>query len=72
MSEYEYFALRPGVFVGTASPFHRLTLQPPAQMSALRHRILAVHRDHLALWNNGASLLSPAEVMGDLPASVRA
>jgi restriction system protein len=31
---------------------------------ALQHGILAVHRDHLGLWNNGASLLSLSEVNG--------
>jgi restriction system protein len=31
---------------------------------AVRNGILAIHRDHLGLWNNGASLLSLAEVNG--------
>ena len=36
----------------------------PSQQFALRHGIVAVHRDHLGLWRNGASLLSLAEVNG--------
>jgi restriction system protein len=36
----------------------------PSEKFALQHGILAVHRDHLGLWNNGASLLSLAEVNG--------
>jgi restriction system protein len=36
----------------------------PSEKFALEHDILAVHRDHLGLWNNGASLLSLREVNG--------
>jgi restriction system protein len=36
----------------------------PSEKFALQHGILAVHRDHLGLWNNGSSLLSLAEVNG--------
>ncbi|WP_405557086.1 restriction endonuclease [Streptomyces canus] len=36
----------------------------PSEKFALQHGILAVHRDHLGLWNNGASLLSLNEVNG--------
>lgn len=36
----------------------------PSEKFALVHDILAVHRDHLGLWNNGASLLSLSEVNG--------
>ncbi|MFF8968599.1 restriction endonuclease [Streptomyces sp. NPDC014995] len=36
----------------------------PSENFALRHGILAVHRDHLGLWNNGTSLLSLSAVNG--------
>ena len=36
----------------------------PSERFALEHDILAVHRDHLGQWNNGASLLSLSEVNG--------
>jgi restriction system protein len=36
----------------------------PSQQFALRNGIIAVHRDHLGLWRNGASLLSLTEVNG--------
>jgi restriction system protein len=36
----------------------------PSERFATRHGILAVHRDHLGVWNNGASLLSLSEVNG--------
>lgn len=36
----------------------------PSETFALEHGILAVHRDHLGMWNNGASLLSLTEVNG--------
>lgn len=36
----------------------------PAEMFAAENDILAVHRDHFGLWNNGASLLSLSAVNG--------
>lgn len=36
----------------------------PATEFALKHGILAVHRDHLGLWNSGASLRSLLDVNG--------
>ncbi|MFF3140533.1 restriction endonuclease [Streptomyces sp. NPDC057927] len=36
----------------------------PSEKFAVEHGILAVHRDHLGLWNNGASLLSLSGVNG--------
>ncbi|WP_236580114.1 restriction endonuclease [Streptomyces sp. HM190] len=36
----------------------------PSERFATRHGILAVHRDHLGLWNNGTSLLSLSAVNG--------
>ncbi|NNN31014.1 restriction endonuclease [Streptomyces sp. S3(2020)] len=36
----------------------------PSQKFAVQNGILAVHRDHRGLWNNGASLLSLSEVNG--------
>lgn len=36
----------------------------PSEKFAVEHGILAVHRDHLGLWNNGASLLSLGSVNG--------
>jgi restriction system protein len=36
----------------------------PSEKFALEHDILAVHRDLLGLWNNGASLVSLGEVNG--------
>ncbi|MGW0334683.1 restriction endonuclease [Streptomyces sp. NPDC003011] len=53
-----HFGADLAVFV-TTTRFSR-----PAETFALRHGILAVHRDHLGLWNNGASLLSLSEVNG--------
>jgi restriction system protein len=34
----------------------------PSERFAVQHGILAVHRDHLGLWNHGASRLSLCEV----------
>ncbi|MEU6990622.1 restriction endonuclease [Streptomyces sp. NPDC046465] len=48
----------PAVFVTTTR------FSCPSEKFALQHGILAVHRDHLGLWNNGASLLSLSEVNG--------
>jgi restriction system protein len=53
-----HFAADLAVFV-TTTRFSR-----PSEKFALQHGILAVHRDHLGLWNNGASLLSLSEVNG--------
>ncbi|AXK34373.1 restriction endonuclease [Streptomyces armeniacus] len=36
----------------------------PSEAFAVEHGILAVHRDHLGLWNNGASLSSLISVNG--------
>ncbi|MGW1494574.1 restriction endonuclease [Streptomyces sp. NPDC002402] len=36
----------------------------PSVVFAVEHDILAVHRDHLGLWNNGASLSSLLDVNG--------
>ncbi|MES5823379.1 restriction endonuclease [Streptomyces sp. RG80] len=53
-----HFGADLAVFV-TTTRFSR-----PSEEFALHHHILAVHRDHLGLWNNGASLLSLIEVNG--------
>ncbi|MGW6791284.1 restriction endonuclease [Streptomyces chartreusis] len=53
-----HFGADLAVFV-TTTRFSR-----PSEKFALQHGILAVHRDHLGLWNNGASLLSLGEVNG--------
>lgn len=53
-----HFEADVAVFV-TTTRFSR-----PSEKFALRHEILAVHRDHFGLWNNGASLLSLSEVNG--------
>jgi hypothetical protein len=53
-----HFAADPAVFV-TTTRFSR-----PSERFAVQHGILAVPRDHLGLWNNGASLLSLSEVNG--------
>jgi restriction system protein len=53
-----HFGADLAVFV-TTTRFSR-----PSEKFALHHGILAVHRDHLGLWNNGASLLSLTEVNG--------
>ncbi|MEI5519696.1 restriction endonuclease [Streptomyces brasiliscabiei] len=53
-----HFGADVAVFV-TTTRFSR-----PSEQFALRHEILAVHRDHFGLWNNGASLLSLSEVNG--------
>ncbi|MFJ4829319.1 restriction endonuclease [Streptomyces sp. NPDC088747] len=53
-----HFGADLAVFV-TTTRFSR-----PSEKFALHHGILAVHRDHLGLWNNGASLLSLGEVNG--------
>ncbi|MFG2130678.1 restriction endonuclease [Streptomyces sp. NPDC048751] len=53
-----HFGADLAVFV-TTTRFSR-----PSEKFALQHGILAVHRDHLGLWNSGASLLSLAEVNG--------
>jgi restriction system protein len=36
----------------------------PSESFAVEHEILAVHRDHLGLWNNGTSFLSLSGVNG--------
>ncbi|MER6154545.1 restriction endonuclease [Streptomyces sp. NPDC001868] len=36
----------------------------PSERTAVQNGVIAVHRDHLGLWNNGASLLSLGEVNG--------
>lgn len=36
----------------------------PSEKFALQHGNLAVHRDHLGVWNGGASLMSLAEING--------
>ncbi|WP_324826348.1 MULTISPECIES: restriction endonuclease [Streptomyces] len=53
-----HFGADLAVFV-TTTRFSR-----PSEKFALQHGILAVHRDHLGLWNNGASLLSLTGVNG--------
>ncbi|MEU9166482.1 restriction endonuclease [Streptomyces sp. NPDC048420] len=53
-----HFRADVAVFV-TTSRFTR-----PSEKFALEHGILAVHRDLLGLWNNGASLKSLGEVNG--------
>lgn len=53
-----HFAADLAVFV-TTTRFSR-----HSEKFALQHGILAVHRDHLGLWNNGASLLSLSEANG--------
>lgn len=53
-----YLAADSAVFV-TTTRFSR-----SSERFAVRHGILAVHRDYLGLWNNGASLLSLSEVNG--------
>ncbi|CAL9308135.1 restriction endonuclease [Streptomyces sp. SudanB52_2052] len=53
-----HFGADVAVFV-TTTRFSR-----PSERFALQHDILAVHRDHLGLWNNGASLLTLPEVNG--------
>lgn len=53
-----HFGADVAVFV-TTTRFSR-----PSERFAVQHGILAVHRDHLGLWNSGASLLSLGEVNG--------
>lgn len=53
-----HFGADLAVFV-TTTRFSR-----PSERFALQNGILAVHRDLLGLWNNGASLLSLSEVNG--------
>ncbi|NKY13682.1 restriction endonuclease [Streptomyces somaliensis DSM 40738] len=53
-----HFGADLAVFV-TTTRFSR-----PSERFALQHGILAVHRDHFGLWNNGVSLLSLSEVNG--------
>ncbi|WP_241827213.1 restriction endonuclease [Streptomyces graminilatus] len=53
-----HFGADLAVFV-TTTRFSR-----PSEGFAVQHGILAVHRDHLGLWNSGASLLSLGEVNG--------
>jgi len=53
-----HFRADVAVFV-TTTRFSR-----PSEKFAVEHGILAVHRDHLGLWNNGASLSSLASVNG--------
>ncbi|MDX3077866.1 restriction endonuclease [Streptomyces sp. MI02-7b] len=53
-----HFRAEVAIFV-TTTRFSR-----PSQAFALEHGILAVHRDHLGLWNNGASLTSLISVNG--------
>ncbi|MER6525634.1 restriction endonuclease [Streptomyces sp. NPDC001508] len=36
----------------------------PAEQTAVQNGMIAVHRDHLGLWNNGASILSFSQVNG--------
>lgn len=36
----------------------------PSERFAVEHALLAVHRDHLGLWNNGVSLVSLSEING--------
>ncbi|MEV1076994.1 restriction endonuclease [Streptomyces sp. NPDC050211] len=36
----------------------------PSERTAVQNGVIAVHRDHLGLWNDGASLLSLSEVNG--------
>lgn len=36
----------------------------PSERTAVQNGVIAVHRDHLGLWNSGASLLSLSEVNG--------
>ncbi|MEU2428155.1 restriction endonuclease [Streptomyces sp. NPDC007861] len=53
-----HFQADVAVFV-TTTRFSR-----PSEKFAVEHGILAVHRDHLGLWNNGASLLALSRVNG--------
>lgn len=53
-----HFGADLAVFV-TTTRFSR-----PSEKFALQHGILAVHRDHLGVWNGGASLMSLAEING--------
>lgn len=53
-----HFGADLAVFV-TTTRFSR-----PSEKFAVQHGILAVHRDHLGLWNSGASLQSLTEVNG--------
>ncbi|MCX4616347.1 MULTISPECIES: restriction endonuclease [Streptomyces] len=53
-----HFRADVAVFV-TTTRFSR-----PSEKFAVEHGILAVHRDHLGLWNSGASLLSLSGVNG--------
>ncbi|MDN3293015.1 restriction endonuclease [Streptomyces ficellus] len=53
-----HFRADVAVFV-TTTRFSR-----PSERFAVEHGILAVHRDHLGLWNNGASLLALSRVNG--------
>lgn len=56
-----HFGADLAVFV-TTTRFSR-----PSERFAVQHGILAVHRDHLGLWNHGASLLPLSEVNGRGP-----
>ncbi|RMB84286.1 restriction endonuclease [Streptomyces shenzhenensis] len=58
LSAKVHFRGEVAVFV-TTTRFSR-----PSEKFAVEHEILAVHRDHLGLWNNGASLLSLSGVNG--------
>ncbi len=60
-----HFGADVAVFV-TTTRFSR-----PSERFAVQHGILAVHRDHLGLWNSGASLLSLGEVNGSGQGDVR-
>ncbi|MGI5429155.1 restriction endonuclease [Streptomyces sp. CA-179760] len=53
-----HFGADLAVFV-TTTRFSR-----PSERFAVQHGILAVHRDHLGMWNNGASLQSLSKVNG--------
>ncbi|PJE97893.1 restriction endonuclease [Streptomyces carminius] len=53
-----HFGAEVAVFV-TTTRFSR-----PSEAFVVKHGILAVHRDHLGLWNNGASLQSLLGVNG--------
>ncbi|MFD8231065.1 restriction endonuclease [Streptomyces sp. NPDC059696] len=53
-----HFGADVAVFV-TTTRFSR-----PSEKFAVQHDILALHRDHLGLWNNGTPLLTLTEVNG--------
>ncbi|WP_327254189.1 restriction endonuclease [Streptomyces sp. NBC_01244] len=53
-----HFGADVAVFVTTAY------FSGPAERCAVQNGVMAVHRDHLGLWNNGAALPSLASVNG--------